>query len=137
MSLLSILGNVASGGLLGILGQVAVGFLETWRADKESKRKIEEMKALSSIRVEESTWAAFGEAQKSAAAPDNAPPWAAAVITLTRPALTLLLVLFAAYVYISAVPEVRADMSGEITACAFGAVWFWFGSRYQSRVRSK
>ena len=137
MKFFDLLLNAAGGGLLGIVGQLAVGWFEIKRADAESRRRIAEMEALSKIRVEEAAMRAF-EASQSAGKPSgNEPGWAAAVLTLARPVLTLLLVGFAVYVYSSASGEVRSDMTGEITACAFGAVWWWFGSRYQARIKSR
>jgi len=138
MKFLDLILNAAGGGLLGIAGQFLVGWMETRRLDAESRRRIAEAQALSQLKLEEANANAFAAAQTAAAAPaERSPAWCAAVLTLTRPALTLLLLAFAAYVYSTATPEVRAEMTGETTACAFGAVWFWFGSRYQSRLRSK
>lgn len=125
------------GGLLGIASQFLVGWMETRRLDAESARKIAEMKALAEIKAEESAWQAFSAAQGAARPAGNEPGWCAAVLTLTRPALTVLLVAFACYVYSTATPAVRAEMTTETTACCFGAVWFWFGSRYQSKLGSK
>lgn len=132
-----LLSGALGGGLLGIAGQFLVGWMETRRLDSESRRKIAELKALAEIKAEESAWTAFTAAQEATKAPENVPAWCAAVLTLTRPALTLCLLAFAIYVYATAAPAVRADMTVETTACAFGAVWFWFGSRYQSRIAAK
>lgn len=137
MKFLDLILNAAGGGLFGILGQFLVGWMETRRLDAESARKIAEMKALAEMKAEESAWNAFTAAQQAAAPVETAPRWCNAVLTLTRPALTLLLLAFAAYVYSTATPATRAEMTGETTACAFGAVWFWFGSRYQSRLRTQ
>lgn len=132
-----LLSGAVGGGLLGIAGQFLVAWMETRRLDAESRRRISEMRALAEMKAEESAWGAFAAAQTAAQPPQNVPPWCAAVITLTRPALTLLLLCFAVYVYSTATPQVRGDMTTEIVACAFGAVWFWFGSRYQSRLAQK
>lgn len=130
------IGGAFGGGLLGIVGQFAVGWMETKRLDAESKRRIAELQAMRDLKITEGELRAFDSAQNAAGNSSvGAPAWCAAVLTLTRPVLTLLLVLFAACVYFSATPEVRAGMTDETTACAFGAVWFWFGSRYQSRLR--
>lgn len=136
MKFLDLLINAAGGGLLGIVGQLAVGWFEIKRADAESRRRIAELEAASKIRVEEAQWRAFEKSQDAGRLFGNEPGWAAAVLTLARPFLTLLLVCFVVYVYATAAGEVKADMSGEITACGFGAVWWWFGSRYQGRTRA-
>lgn len=43
---------------------------------------------------------------------------------------------FLAYVYTTATETVRADITGELTACALGSIWFWFGTRYAQSLRS-
>lgn len=132
----SLLSSVASGGVLGLLGQGLVGWLEIYRADKESARKIAEMRALAEIKTEEAAWNAFAASQKASEAPANVPAWCAAIITLFRPALTLLFFGLAAYAFATASADVRASMISEVNACAFGLAYWWFGSRYQSRLRS-
>jgi hypothetical protein len=134
--IVKLVGGSLGGGLLGILGQFAVGWMETKRLDAESRRRISEMEAMRNMKIAEGELRAFDSAQNAAGnASAGAPGWCAAVITLTRPVLTFLLLCFAVYVYATAAPEVRAGMTDETTACAFGAVWFWFGSRYQARLR--
>jgi hypothetical protein len=137
MKILELIFNAASGGLVGILGQFLVGWMESRRLDADSRRKIAEIQAIAAAKADEAALQAFTAAQNAAAPAENAPAWCAAVLTLVRPALTLLLLSFAVFVYYTATPAVRADITGETLACAFGAVWFWFGSRYQSRLRQK
>ena len=137
MTILGLLSSVASGGLLGLLGQGLVGWLEIYRADKESARKIAEMRALAEIKVEEAAWAAFAASQKASEAPANVPPWCAAIITLFRPFLTLLFFGLAAYAFATSGPAARESMLSEVNACAFGLAYWWFGSRYQKRISSK
>lgn len=136
MKLLELLSNFAGGGLLGLISQLGLGWFETWRADKESARKIAEMEALARIKVEEAAMHAFGNAQTAEATTRGGSQWAENIKTLWRPFLTLLLLVFLAVVFVMASPEVRADLSGELTACALGAVWFWFGTRYVSGLRA-
>lgn len=139
MKILDLLANFAGGGLLGIVGQFAVGWLDVWRADKESARRIAEMRALADIKTEEGKQAAFAAAQaaeSSTATAGHAWPAVEAVKTLWRPFLTLLLLCFLAYVYATATETVRADITGELTACSLGAIWFWFGTRYAAAIRS-
>lgn len=136
MKILDLLANAAGGGLLGLVSQVGLGWFEVWRADKESARKISEMKALAEIKVEEGKQAAFVAAQDAERSTAGGYIWAETVKTLWRPFLTLLLLCFLGYVFATSTAEVRADMTGELTACALGAVWFWFGTRYAAGLRS-
>lgn len=133
--LATLLAGAASGGLLGILGQVGVGALEEFRAGREHKRKLEEMKALQEIKVEDAAWRAFEASQAASKVPDNVSPWCANAITLFRPSLTVLFFGLAATAYFNAPDNVRADTVSEINACAFGLAYWWFGSRYQARLR--
>lgn len=134
---LKALSGALGGGLLGILGQFLVGWMETRRLDAESARRIAEMRAMADIKTEEAKWTAFTAAQTAAKPSGTEPAWCAAVITLTRPVLTVLLVGFAMYVYSTATNDVRAEMTNETLACCFGAVWFWFGNRYQARISAR
>lgn len=136
MKILDMLINAAGGGLLGLVSQLGLGWFEVWRADKESARKIAEMQALSQIKVEEGRQVAFAAAQHAEAQSTGGYVWAETIKTLWRPFLTLLLLSFLAYVFATSTPEIRADMTGELTACALGAVWFWFGTRYAAGLRS-
>ena len=134
---LSFLSSIASGGVLGLLGQGLVGWLEIYRADKESARKIAEMRALAEIKTEEAAWHAFAASQKASEPPANVPAWCAAIITLFRPFLTLLFFGLAAYAYATSPADLRAGMVSEVNACAFGLAYWWFGSRYQQRISAK
>lgn len=137
MNILGILTSAASGGILGLVGQGLVGWLEIYRADRESARKIAEMKALAEIKVEETAWQAFAASQKASEPPANVPPWCAAIITLFRPFLTLLFFGLAAYAFATSAPAARDAMLSEVNACAFGLAYWWFGSRYQQRLSAK
>lgn len=137
MSFFSAIANMATGGLVGIIGQLGVCALEEWRAGRESARKIAEMKALAEIKAEEAAWNAFAASQKASEAPANVPAWCAATITLFRPGLTLLFFGLAAYAFAVATDATRAETLGEINSCAFGLAYWWFGSRYQARLRQK
>lgn len=135
MNLLSLAASVFSSGALGLLGQLGVAALDEWKAGRESARKIAEMRAVAEIKADEAQWAAFTESQKSAQAPANAPSWAAAVQVVWRPFLTLLFFGLATYGFAVAAPERRQETLVEINACAFGLAYWWFGSRYQQKLR--
>ncbi len=57
--MLDLLTNALGGGALGVLLRIGNGFFETWRADKESKLKIEEAKAMAAIAADKAAWDAF------------------------------------------------------------------------------
>jgi hypothetical protein len=135
VSFLSILTGAASGGLLGLVGQLGVGALEEFRAGREHSRKLAEMRALQEMKVEDSAWRAFEASQAASKVPDNVSPWCANTITLVRPGLTVLFFGLAATAYFNAPDTVRADTLSEINACAFGLAYWWFGSRYQARLK--
>lgn len=131
----SFLTSILSGGFLGVIGQLGIGVLDEWKAGRESARKIAEMKALAEIKAEEAAWNAFAASQKASEMPAGAPPWALCVQILWRPFLTLLFFGLATYGFTQAEPERKAELMGEVFACAFGLAYWWFGSRYQQKLR--
>lgn len=129
------LSGIAGGGLLGLAGQALVGWLEMKRLDADSRRRIAEAQAFADIKSEESAWTAFAASQKASEVPVNVPAWCAAIITLFRPFLTLLFFCLAWYAFGSVSEADRANVVSEVFACAFGLAYWWFGSRYQARLR--
>jgi len=71
--MLDLLTNALGGGALGVLLRIGNGFFETWRADKESKLKIEEAKAMAAIAADKAAWDAFTASQSQATPPSNTP----------------------------------------------------------------
>ena len=133
--MLDLLTNALGGGALGVLLRIGNGFFETWRADKESKLKIEEAKVMAGIAADKAAWDAFTASQNASVAPSSTPGWAAAVITLFRPAITLLLLLLVAVVFFQVTQTEQAGMISEIQFAAFNAIGWWFGDRMAVRMK--
>jgi hypothetical protein len=139
--ILGILFNAASGGLVGGLLNLGTRWFEVYAKRKEAEVEIMKMEAMAKIKVEEMSWAAFGKSQENVnedvVISDKASPWVINIGELvdcfrsvTRPALTWLLLAFLVYVYSSAEPAQRASLGEQITFGAFTALFWWFGSRY-------
>ena len=133
--MLDLLTNALGGGALGVLLRIGNGFFETWRADKESKLRVEEAKAMAAIAADKAAWDAFTASQNASVAPSSTPDWAAAVITLFRPAITLLLLLLVAVVFFQVTQTEQAGMISEIQFAAFNAIGWWFGDRMAVRMK--
>lgn len=130
MSLLSVIASPILGPLWGAIGAGLSSLLAEWKADRESKRKIEELKALAEIKADEAAWGAFTEAQKSTIPSESNYKWVNAAQSLVRVALTLGFMVLVFYVYKTATPEVRAQITDALLTAAFSAFSFWFGERY-------
>ena len=138
MSLLSLVASPVLGPIWGFLGSAISGLLAEWKADRESKRKIEELKAVAEIKADESAWNAFSEAQKSISPSEYSYKWVNAAQQLVRVFLTLGFLILVFYVYHTATPEVRSQITDALLTCAFSAFSFWFGERYVfNRQREK
>jgi hypothetical protein len=129
-SILSVIASPLLGPLFGILGSGISAFLAEWKADKESARKLAEMKAVAEIKADEAAWVAFTEAQKSVAPSEFSYKWVNAAQQLVRVFLTLGFLILVFYVYASATPEVRSQITDALLTCSFTAFSFWFGERY-------
>lgn len=134
---MSFITSILSGGVLGVVGQLGVGFLEEWRAGREHDRKLAEMKLAGELKADAAAWDAFAASQKASEVAANVPAWCAAVITLFRPFLTVLFFGLAAYAFAVATAAQRSTTLDDVNACAFGLAYWWFGSRYQARLRGK
>lgn len=129
------LSNILGGGALGVFLRIGNGFFEEWKAGRESSRKIEEARALAQIASDKAAWEAFTASQMSSAPPASTPSWAAAIITLFRPAITLLLLALVAAVFFTIAAEERSGMVSEIQFAAFNAIGWWFGDRMAVRMK--
>ena len=116
--MLDLLTNALGGGALGVLLRIGNGFFENYKAGQDHKRKLEEAKAMAEI------------ASQQAATPSaNISPWAANVITLFRPVITLLLLVLVTIVFFRVTAGEQAEMIDEIQFCAFNCIGWWFGDR--------
>lgn len=127
--MLELLTNALGGGALGVLLRIGNGFFEEFRAGKEHARKLEEAKVMAGIAADKAAWDAFTASQQQATPPANTPGWAAAVLTLFRPFITLLLIIIVAIVFFNVTGQKQTDMVDEFQFAAFNCVGWWFGDR--------
>ena len=127
--MLELLTNALGGGALGVLLRIGNGFFEEFRAGKEHARKLEEAKVMDGIAADKAAWDAFTASQQQATPPANTPGWAAAILTLFRPFITLLLIVIVAIVFFNVTGQKQTDMVDEFQFAAFNCVGWWFGDR--------
>jgi hypothetical protein len=154
MNWTDILGNVASGGVLGLLG-TAVNFGLGYFQKKQEHRQrlewaVEERETLKikgqlqaaqtagdvAVARERGAADAFTASQVAEQRLPRSYQWVAAVRELTRPGLTLLLVSLAAFMRFSADDATRAYIDQNIVVTAVAAVTWWFGQRQLDRSTS-
>jgi hypothetical protein len=127
--MLDLLTNALGGGALGVLLRIGNGFFENYKAGQDHKRKLEEAKAMAEIASDKAKWDAFTASQQAATPPANTSAWAANLITLFRPFITLLLLILVTIVFFRVTASEQAEMIDEIQFCAFNCVGWWFGDR--------
>lgn len=133
--MLDLLTNALGGGALGVLLRIGNGVFEEFRAGREHQRKLEEAKVMAGIAADKAAWDAFTASQNAAIAPVSTPSWAAAIITLFRPGITLLLLVLVAVVFFTVANADRVGMVSEIQFAAFNAIGWWFGDRMAIRMK--
>lgn len=129
--------SALGGGALGVLLRIGNGFFEEFRAGREHARKLEEAKTMAGIAADKAAWDSFTASQNAAAVPINTPSWAAAVITLFRPFITLLLLVLVTIVFFYVSAQEKGGMISEIQFAAFNAIGWWFGDRMAVRMRKQ
>jgi len=127
--MLELFSNALGGGALGVLLRIGNGFFENYKAGQDHKRKLEEAKAMAEIASNKAQWDAFTASQQAATVPSNVSQWTANVITLFRPAITLLLLVLVTIVFFRVTASDQADMIDQIQFCAFNCIGWWFGDR--------
>lgn len=127
--MLELITNALGGGALGVLMRIGNGFFENYKAAQEHKRRLEEAKVMSEIAANKSAWDAFTASQHAAIPPANVSPWAANIITLFRPIITLLLLVLVSIVFFRVSATEQATMVEQIQFCAFNSIGWWFGDR--------
>ena len=127
--MLDLLTNALGGGALGVLLRIGNGFFENYKAGQDHKRKLEETKAMAEIASDKAKWDAFTASQQAATPPANTSAWAANLITLFRPLITLLLLVLVTIVFFRVTALEQAEMIDEIQFCAFNCIGWWFGDR--------
>jgi len=127
--MLDLLTNALGGGALGVLLRIGNGFFENFKAGQDHKRKLEEAKAMAEIASDKAKWDAFTASQQAATPPANTSAWAANLITLFRPLITLLLLVLVTIVFFRVTELEQAEMIDEIQFCAFNVIGWWFRDR--------
>lgn len=149
MGLLSFLTSAVGGVVLGEVGKWATMGLETFKANQESKRKIAEMQALSTIKLEEGKWEAFRESLKAGDSEYKIPDgltgvWLGIIsavllaVHVATKAVRICLVAWAAWflahMYALAIGAERDQMTIELMTMCFAVLYWWIGERYQRRT---
>lgn len=140
----NILGNVASGGLLGLLGTGVNFALGYFQRKQEHAQKVEMLRLEADVTAartagevavarEQGAAGAFTASQQAEASIGRSYRWVEAVRALTRPGLTLLLVILATILRYSADEATRAYIDQNIIVTAVAAVTWWFGQRQLDR----
>ena len=134
---LSLLGNVASGGLLGLVGQGVSGWLHIKQVQAETTAQCQLIEAQKGLAAETASAAAFAASQQAeTATAANVSPWAANIKTLWRPALTLLLLVLSSVIYFNSQEATREQIASDIVTATTACIFWWFGSRYQDALRA-
>lgn len=149
MDLGSILDSGLTGGLFGLLGNVANKVIGIFTAKQEFAQKKEEwgheerlldmqMKAKAAeteqelaVTASSGSWSGLGESLKAETAIGASYPWVNAVRALVRPALTLGLggFLCAAFFALAPSDASRSAISDSLVFAAVTAIVWWFGDR--------
>jgi hypothetical protein len=132
----------AAGGILALLShgiQTFTGWLGKREERKTRAMEMDHEAKMFPLRVEaakeENSWRAFtASIESSKDIPDSTPWWAAAVLTLTRPALTLILGVSA--IAISVSDHASTPAADQIREMAFFAFGWWFGCRQLSKGKA-
>jgi hypothetical protein len=144
MNWTDILGNVASGGLLGLLGTGVNFALGYFQRRQEHAQRVEMLRLEADVHAarvagdvavarEQGAAGAFVASQQAEAQIGRSYRWVEAVRALTRPGLTLLLVILATILRYSADTATRAYIDQNIIVTAVAAVTWWFGQRQLDR----
>ncbi len=127
--MLDLLTNALGGGALGVLLRIGNGFFENYKAGQDHKRELEKAQVMAGIASDKAKWDAFTASQQAATPPANVSPWAANLITLFRPFITLLLVLIATVIYFHSTTEAQSTTADQLNFAAFNCIGWWFGDR--------
>lgn len=146
MDIATLLGNAASGGILGALGSVASGIVSIFQqkaqfahdeamgalalqqigaqSDANAKLSAEQLK----IVTEQGANQAF-VASQSAATFTGASPFAQDLLALWRPILTAGLIAYSFWMFPRVAPEVQTQITQAYVMAGTTAIAWWFGSR--------
>ena len=151
MDIGSLFDSGLSGGLFGLLGNVAgkvIGIFETRQAfaqkkeewgheerllDMQMKAKAAETEQELAVTASSGSWGGLGDSLKSEAAIGATYPWVNAVRALVRPALTLSLSGFLGSAFFATSGAARNSIADSLVFAAVTAIVWWFGDRAPKR----
>ncbi|WP_084419475.1 hypothetical protein [Henriciella litoralis] len=143
--------SAAGGGVFGLIGTAlgrVAGYFETRQAQKhETERwghetrllemqqaaRAQETEAETALADISGSWAGLQASMEAEAAIGESYPWVNAVRGVTRPALTLLLWMIAAGIWVGADETARLSITETATFAATAATLWWFGDRAPRR----
>jgi hypothetical protein len=132
--------NAGSGGLFGMIGSLTTSWMrmKEKRIDNEHSLNLLDKQAASAEAL--AAWQAFAASQTASATDmtEKVSAWAANVRAVTRPALTVFLVLgaFVGALWIDDA-SMRANAIQSFQMLAGTAVAWWFGSRMTQQIQGK
>jgi hypothetical protein len=129
--------NAGSGGLFGMLGTA----IASWQRQREKKQDNEHQLALLSMQAQSAealaAWTAFSASQTASASDmtERVSAWAANVRAVTRPFLTVFLVL-GSFISVMLIedPTAQSNAIQSFQFLAGTAVAWWFGSRMTTQM---
>lgn len=152
MSITELIGNAASGGILGFLGSISTGIVSIFQqksqyaheqamgelelkrisaqSDAQSKLSADQLKAA----MEQGANEAFKVSQISGNTFNTLPPPIAGALALWRPALTAALIVYSLYVYPACDAATKTFIVQSYVTAGSAAVLWWFGSRQMQRL---
>ena len=151
MSILDVVSNAASGGVLGLLGSLFSGVVSIFQqkgqfSHDEAMAQINlqaiaaqsaAAKELSAeqLKITQETQAgqAFTASQAGANINASTPPFIAGITALWRPTLTAGLILFAIYMFPKSSADVQAIIVSTYIQAGAAATLWWFGSRQMEK----
>jgi len=147
MDIGSLFDSGLTGGLFGLLGNVAgkvIGIFEAKQTfaqkkeewsheerllDMQTKAKAQETEQELAITASSGSWSGLGESLKAETAVGASYPWVNAVRALVRPALTIGLGGFLCAAFFATGEASRAAISESLVFAAVTAIVWWFGDR--------
>lgn len=147
----SLLDSGLTGGLFGLLGNVAgkvLGLFEAKQAfaqkkeewgheervlDMQAKAKAAETEQTLAVTAVSGSWGGLSESVKAESAIGASFAWVEAVRALVRPALTLSLSSFLCLAYFAGDGAARGAIADSLVFAAVTAIVWWFGDRAQKR----
>lgn len=147
----SLLDSGLTGGVFGLLGNVAgkvLGLFEAKQAfaqkkeewgheervlDMQAKAKAAETEQTLAVTAASGSWGGLSESLKAESAIGDSYAWVNAVRALVRPALTLSLSSFLCLAFFATDGAARSAISESLVFAAVTAIVWWFGDRAQKR----